>query len=160
MEQTLVIIKPDAFHRGFVGRIILRLEEKGLQMIGAKLIWLDDEILDRQYQHLLEKDFFEEIREFMKAGPVLVTSWAGIDCVQTVRLLCGITKAREAEPGTIRGDWAMSVMCNLVHASDSVENAKKEISLFFGQKELLHYQRIDMPVLYSRHEMPNDEMEV
>lgn len=160
MEKTFVMIKPDAFHRGFVGKIISRLEEKGLQMIGAKLVWLDDEILDKQYQHLSGKDFFKEIRDFMKVGPVLATSWEGVDCVETVRRLCGITKAREANPGTIRGDWAMSVMCNLIHASDSNENAKKEISLFFKQKELLHYQRIDMPVIYSKHEKPNSEMEV
>lgn len=154
MESSLILIKPDAFHRSLVGKSISRLEEKGLHLIGAKLIWLDDDILNTHYEHIANQPFFGEIKEFMTAGPVLATVWYGVDCIQTVRLLCGITKAREAEPGTIRGDWAMSVMCNLVHASDSKENAEKEISTFFKKHELLHYERVDMPFLYSKHENP------
>lgn len=154
MESSLILIKPDAFYRALVGRSISRFEEKGLQLIGAKLIWLNDEILNKHYAHISKQPFFEEIKQFMTAGPVLATVWSGVDCVQTVRRLCGITKAREADPGTIRGDWAMSVMCNLVHASDSLENAEKEISLFFQENELLKYERIDLPFLYSKHENP------
>ncbi len=157
MERTLMLIKPDAFNRALVGRIISRLEEKGLQLVGAKLIWLDDNILNKHYAHLSNQPFFEEIKNFMKAGPVLAMVCESLDCVQTVRRMCGITKAREAAAGTIRGDWAMSVMCNLVHASDSTENAKKEISMFFNEDELLHYERVDMPFLYSRHENPKIE---
>jgi nucleoside-diphosphate kinase len=157
MERTLVLIKPDAFHRALVGRCISRLEEKGLQLIGAKLIWLDDEVLNKQYQHLSNQSFFEEIKQFMKNGPVLATVWEGVDSVQTVRRLCGITKAREAEPGTIRGDWAMSVMCNLVHSSDSIENVEKELPIFFKESEIVYYERIDMPFLYSKRENPKIE---
>lgn len=152
MQQTMVLIKPDGFHRALVGRIISRFEEKGLLLVGAKLVQLDEETLNKHYKHLLNKPFFEEIKQFMRSGPVMSMVWEGVDSVQTVRHLCGITNAREAEPGTIRGDWGMSVMCNLVHASDSLENAEKEISLFFKIDELIQYERVDAPFLYSERE--------
>ena len=152
MERTFVMIKPDAFHRGFVGRIIAKFEQKGLKLVAAKMLMLNDEILEKMYAHLKDKPFFGEIKKFMKSGPVLATVWEGIDAVETVRKLLGKTKAREAEPGTLRGDWAMSVMCNLAHASDSQENAKKEISLFFSEEEILSYERAFDKYLYAKHE--------
>jgi len=152
MQQTLVLIKPDGFHRALVGRIISRFEEKGLRLVGAKIIHMDEATLDKHYVHLSDKPFFEEIKQFMRSGPVMSIVWEGFDCVQTVRNLCGITNAREAEPGTVRGDWGMSVMCNLVHASDSLESAEKEISLFFKADELIQYERVDTPFLYSERE--------
>jgi nucleoside-diphosphate kinase len=156
MEQTFALIKPDAFQRNLVGRIISRFEEKGLQLVAAKLIHLNDDIISKQYQHLADKPFFPEIRDFMTKSPVLATVWRGADCVETVRRLCGITKAREANPGTIRGDWAMSVMCNLVHASDSRENADFEISLYFSKEEILDYERNMTPFLYSIRERSDE----
>lgn len=161
MEQTFVLIKPDAFQRALVGRIMSRFEEKGLQLVAAKLILLSDKSVSKQYQHLADKPFFDEIRNFMQKGPVLATVWAGVDCVETVRRICGITKAREADPGTIRGDWAMSVMCNLVHASDSKTNADKEISMYFDRESILSYKQSTTPFLYSNRENPSDyNMEV
>jgi nucleoside-diphosphate kinase len=156
MERTLVLLKPDAFHRAVIGKIISRLEDKGLQLVGAKLIIADDSLLDTQYDHLASQPFFEEIKTFMKSGPILVTCWEGVDCVKTVRLICGITNAREATRGTIRGDWAMSVMCNLVHCSDSRDNAQKEVQMYFRDEELLSYERPDISYLYSERErQPN-----
>ena len=127
MERTLVLIKPDALQRDLVGEIINRLERKGLKLIGMKMIVLEDDLLDTHYSHLRERDFFEEIKTFMRSAPVIACCWEGVDCVNTVRLLCGVTNAREAEPGSIRGQFAMSVQSNLVHASDSLETAEAEI---------------------------------
>ena len=152
MERTLVLLKPDAFHRAVIGRIVSRLEDKGLQLVGARLIMAADSLLDNQYNHLASQPYFEEIKSFMKSGPILATCWEGVDCVKTVRLICGVTNAREAAPGTIRGDWAMSVMCNLVHCSDSIDNAQKEIQMYFKDEDLLSHERPDISCLYSERE--------
>jgi nucleoside-diphosphate kinase len=152
MERTLVLIKPDALQRDLVGELITRLERKGLKLIGIKMITLADETLDEHYSHLRERDFFGEIKTFMRSTPIVACCWEGTDCVNTVRLLCGITKAREAEAGTIRGDLAMSVQANLVHASDSVETAKVEIERFFKPEELFEYEDVLESFIYSHRE--------
>jgi nucleoside-diphosphate kinase len=152
MERTLVLIKPDAIQRDLAGDIITRLERKGLKLVGIKMISLDDELLDVHYSHLSGRDFFAEIKTFMRSTPVIACCWEGVDCVDTVRLLCGITKAREAEPGTIRGDLAMSVQANLVHASDSLETAQIEIERFFKPEELFDYEDVLQPFIYSSRE--------
>jgi nucleoside-diphosphate kinase len=152
MERTLVLIKPDAIQRDLTGDIITRLERKGLKLVGIKMISLDDELLDVHYSHLSGRDFFAEIKTFMRSTPVIACCWEGVDCVDTVRLLCGITKAREAEPGTIRGDLAMSVQANLVHASDSLETAQVEIERFFKPEELFDYEDVLQPFIYSSRE--------
>ena len=152
MERSLVFIKPDAFQRGLIGKIISRFEEKGLQLIGAKMMSLSDDMLDRHYSHLLTASFFPEIKTFMKSGPILAMCWEGADAVATIRTLCGITKAREAAPGTIRGDFAMSIQCNLVHASESLEAAAKELAMFFPERDLFPYKLVTSGVLYSSRE--------
>ena len=152
MERTLVLIKPDAIQRDLAGDIITRFERKGLKLVGIKMISLDDELLDVHYSHLSGRDFFAEIKTFMRSTPVIACCWEGVDCVDTVRLLCGITKAREAEPGTIRGDLAMSVQANLVHASDSLETAQVEIEHFFKPEELFDYEDVLQPFIYSSRE--------
>ena len=116
------------------------------------MISLDDELLDVHYSHLSGRDFFAEIKTFMRSTPVIACCWEGVDCVDTVRLLCGITKAREAEPGTIRGDLAISVQANLVHASDSLETAQVEIERFFKPEELFDYEDVLQPFIYSSRE--------
>src|SRR4051794_3311931 len=136
MERTLVLIKPDALQRELVGEIIKRLERKGLKLVGMKMMVLSDDLLEIHYSHLRGRDFFEEIKTFMRSTPVIACCWEGADCVNTVRLLCGVTKAREADPGSIRGEFAMSVQSNLVHASDSLETANAEIERFFKPEEL------------------------
>ena len=149
MERTLVLIKPDAVQRDLVGEIISIFERKGLKLVGMKMMSLTDQLLDEHYSHLREKSFFGEIKSFMKSTPVIACCIEGVDCVNTVRLLCGITKAREAAPGTIRGTYAMSVQANLVHASDSLETAQVEVPRFFKAEELFEYNDAVQSFVYS-----------
>ena len=153
MERTLVLIKPDAIQRGLVGRIVSRFEDKGLKLAGIKFMTLGDQLLNEHYSHLLDKPFFPGTRSFMQSTPVVAICWEGLDCVDTVRRLCGVTKAREAAPGTIRGDLAMSVKANLVHASDSVETAGAEVNRFFDDSELLEYASTMTGAIYSSDEI-------
>src|SRR6266568_2572855 len=152
MERTLVLIKPDAVQRDLVGEIITRLERKGLKLVGIKMMLLSNDLLEEHYNHLRERDFFTEVKTFMRSTPIITCCWEGVDCVNTVRLLCGITKAREAEPGTIRGELAMSVQANLVHASDSLDTAKVEVERFFKPEELFEYEDILHSYVYSSRE--------
>lgn len=152
MERTLVLIKPDAMQRDLVGELIQRFERKGLKLVGIKMMALPDELLDEHYSHLAGRDFFAEIKTFMRSTPVIACCWEGVDCVNTVRIMCGITKAREADPGTIRGDLAMSVQANLVHASDSLETAEVEIPRFFDDGELFEYEDVLNPFIYNSRE--------
>ena len=153
MERTLILIKPDAVARGLIGKVISRFEEKGLKLVGIKFLKLTDALLNEHYSHLADKPFFGGTKRFMQLTPVIAICLEGLDCVETVRRLCGITKAREAAPGTIRGDWAMSVQANLVHASDSIETAGKEISRFFDDSELFEYESALTRTIYSEDEV-------
>lgn len=152
MERTLVLLKPDALQRGLLGEIIARFERKGLKLIGMKMMQLEDALLDEHYSHLTHLPFFGEIKSFMMRAPVIATCWEGVDCIATVRAVCGITKSREAAPGTIRGDYAMSIQANLVHASDSVETAANEVPRFFREAELFSYDWALLPFLYTKQE--------
>ena len=152
MERTLVLIKPDAMQRDLVGELIQRFERKGLKLVGIKMMALSDELLDEHYSHLAGRDFFAEIKTFMRSTPIIACCWEGVDCVNTVRIMCGITKAREAAPGTIRGDLAMSVQANLVHASDSLETAEVEVPRFFKENELFDYEDVLNPFIYNSRE--------
>lgn len=152
IEKTLVLVKPDGVQRRLVGDVISRLERKGLQLLAAKFSWLTDEILRDHYSHLLDKPFFPEIAAFMQKAPVFISCWGGIDAVSTVRSLCGITKARDAQPGTIRGDFAMSIQANIVHASDSVEAAQGELMRFFAPSEILLFDDHLKDYVYSKSE--------
>ena len=153
MERTLVLVKPDAIVRGLIGRIVTRFEEKGLKLTGVKFMKLSDALLNEHYAHLADKPFFPGTRSFMQSTPVIAMCWEGLDSVETIRRLCGITKSREAAPGTIRGDFAMSVQANLVHASDSVETAKTEVRRFFTESELLEYEWPAIGSIYSKDEI-------
>src|SRR5262245_3663830 len=153
MERTLILIKPDAIVRGLIGKIISRFEEKGLKVVGLKFLKLTDALLNEHYSHLADKPFFGGTKRFMQLTPVIAICMEGLDCVDTVRRLCGITKAREAAPGTIRGDWAMSVQANLVHASDSIETAEKEVARFFDASELFEYDSAMTTLVYSEDEL-------
>lgn len=137
MEKTLVLIKPNAVQRGLVGEIIARFERKGLYLAGLKMMQLDDAILDEHYAHLKERAFFPYLKDSMMVSPVVAMCVAGLDAVETVRLMVGATNSRKALPGTIRGDFSMSGEQNVIHASDSVENAEIEIKRFFREGELM-----------------------
>ena len=152
MERTLVIIKPDAVQRGLIGEVTQRFEKKGLKLIGMKMIYLHDDMLKEHYSHLADKPFFPRITDFMKSSPSIVQVWAGLDVVNAVRILGGITKAREADAGSIRGDLAMSIQCNVLHASDSVENAEAEVKRFFKEDELYEYDKGEWMHVYAEDE--------
>lgn len=152
-EKTLIIIKPDALNRSLVGEIITRFERKGLKMVGMKMIRLDDQILTEHYSHLADKPFFPRIAKFMKGWPVIVMVLEGLEAVNSVRLITGETMGRRADAGTIRGDFSMSIQANIVHASDSVENAVVEVARFFKAEELHDWERMDLAVIYAEDEM-------
>ncbi len=151
-EKTLIIIKPDALNRALVGDIINRFERKGLKLVGLKMTQLDDKILVEHYSHLADKPFFPRIANFMKKWPVIVMVLEGLEAVDSVRLITGETLGRKADAGTIRGDFSMSIQANIVHASDSTENAVKEIKRFFKDEELFNWERLDLEVLYAEDE--------
>lgn len=153
MEQTLVIIKPAAVHRGLIGEIITRFEHKGLFIKGMKMVQLDEPILREHYAHLVNKPFFPDLLQSMMATPVIVMCIEGKDAVEVVRLMTGATCGRKAQPGTIRGDYSMSGQENVVHASDSVENAKIELNRFFSPEEILKYKPSDFRFYYAPDEV-------
>lgn len=152
MERTLVLIKPDGVQRGLVGEIVSRFEKKGLKMAGCKMISLDEAILREHYAHIADKPFFPGVANFMKSSPVIAMVWEGLECVEAVRLITGVTKGRTADAGTIRGDFAMSVSCNVIHTSDTVENAEKEVARFFNPDELFSYYKSEYEHVYNEEE--------
>ena len=152
MERTLVLIKPDAVQRGMIGLVTGRFESKGLKVAGLKLMQLTDGILNEHYGHLSDKPFFPRIKSFMRETPVVALCLEGVDAVEVARGLCGVTNARRAAPGTIRGDFGMSVQCNLVHASDSLETARAEVPRFFSEDELFAYAKAEDAVVYASDE--------
>ena len=141
MERVLVIIKPDAVNRNLVGEIITRFEQKGLLITGMKMKHLTDEELGEHYAHHKDKPFFRELVDFMKHSPSILMVLEGVKAVDAVRLMTGVTYGIEATPGTIRGDFSMSLSHTIVHASDSPENAEKEIAIFFKPEEIVSYTR-------------------
>lgn len=136
MQQTLVILKPSAIERGFVGPILERFQRKGLIISGMKMMQLDEQLLREHYAHLVDRPFFPLVLASMMASPVIVLCLKGLDAIRIVRLLTGATNGREALPGTIRGDFSVSGQENIVHASSSVEDAEIEIRRFFREDEL------------------------
>src|SRR5882762_6039269 len=152
MEQTVVLVKPDGVQRGLVGEIISRFEHKGLKLASVKMISLTDAILDEWYAHHKDKPFFPGLKSYMKSYPVIAMLWEGIDVVATVRTMIGITKAREATPGTIRGDFAMSQQYNLIHASEDLAAAEREQRIIFHDNEIFDWQKVDEVHIYLEEE--------
>lgn len=152
MQRTLILLKPDCVQRNLIGEIITRFERKGLKLVGMKMITLDDAILVEHYSHIADKAFFPEVRDFMKKSPVVALVLEGHSVVDVVRKLLGKTLGRDADIGTIRGDFSISIAANLVHASDSLETAGKEIARFFKDDELFDYQRVDVDFIYMSDE--------
>lgn len=152
MERTLVILKPGAVQRGLVGEIISRFEKRGLKLVAMKMKQLTPEILAVHYAHLLDKPFFPWLRDGMMAAPVVLCCWEGVEAVKVVREMAGVTNARKAAPGTIRGDYALSSQENVVHTSDSVENAEIELSRFFTAEDYCEYPSPLSQYLYAPDE--------
>ncbi|MCR8642290.1 nucleoside-diphosphate kinase [Paenibacillus sp. N1-5-1-14] len=141
MERTYLMVKPDGVQRGLVGEIVKRLEGKGFQLVGAKLMNVSREQAEYHYSDLSEKPFFGELIDFITSGPVFGMVWEGDQVIALSRTLMGKTNVLDAAPGTIRGDFALHTGMNLIHGSDSPENAEKEINNFFKPEEILDYNR-------------------
>lgn len=153
MDYCVVLIKPDGMQRGLMGEVVKRLEQKGLQLVGAKMLKMTDQILDKWYEHHIDKPFFPSLKAYMMQTPILATVWTGVETAKTIRILLGVTKGRDALPGTIRGDFAMSQQFNLVHASESAEAAQKEKSLIFTENEIFSWNKQDFPNIYAEEEI-------
>lgn len=152
LEKTVIILKPDAVNRALCGKLIERFEEKGLKISGLKMMRLTKELLGQHYAHHKAKPFFEELVKYMSSVPVIVIALEGNDAVAVVRKMVGVTLGREAEPGTMRGDYSMSNQNNLVHASATVEEAEIEVKRFFSANEVFDYSRADVDWIYSAAE--------
>lgn len=153
MEQTFIILKPSAISRGLVGDVITRFQRKGLAISGIKMMQLNEEILREHYAHLVDRPFFPTLVKSMMATPVIVMVLKGVDAVSVVRAMVGATNCRKAAPGTIRGDFGMSGQENIVHASDSPENAVIEIARFFKPEEVFDYTLLTTPATYAPDEL-------
>ncbi|MCC8154743.1 MAG: nucleoside-diphosphate kinase [Tannerellaceae bacterium] len=152
MERTLVILKPCTIERGLIGEIISRFEKKGLILAAMKMIWLTDKLLSEHYAHLKDQPFFQRVKDAMRVCPVIVCCWEGLEAIEVVRNMAGKTNGRLAAPGTIRGDYSMSVQENIVHASDSVATAEAEIKRFFDEDEVYTYTFSYLSNLYANDE--------
>ena len=131
-ESTFIMVKPDGVSRGLVGEVIRRLERKGLRLEKMRMLTIDEALARRHYAEHTEKPFFPELLDFVISGPVVAMEWSGEEAVAVARVLVGATDPKKANPGTIRGDYGLAVTHNLVHGSDSLESAGRELGLFFG----------------------------
>lgn len=141
MERTFVMVKPDGVQRNLIGEIVMRIERKGYQLIGAKLMMVSRELAEAHYAEHKGKPFFEELINFITSGPVFAMVWQGEQVIAAIRKLMGKTNPVEAEPGSIRGDYGISMGMNIIHGSDSPENAEREINLWFKPEELYDYEK-------------------
>ena len=141
MQRTLVLAKPDAVQRGLIGEIIGRFERKGLKVVGLRLLTVPREMAERHYAVHAGKHFYDGLVEFITSGPVAAIALEGPDAIAVVRLMVGKTMPNEADPGTIRGDYGISGLRNLIHASDAPETAESELALWFGEGVLVDYGR-------------------
>ncbi|MCH8292303.1 nucleoside-diphosphate kinase [Candidatus Poribacteria bacterium] len=148
-ERTLVLIKPDGVQRSLIGEIITRFERKGLKLAGLKLLKLPREKANELYEPHRGKFFYDYLIQFMTSTPIVAIALQGRNAIELVRLVNGATKPAESEPGSIRGDFSIDITHNVVHASDSPENAERELGILFDPGEILEYQRIDEAIIYS-----------
>ena len=141
MEKTLVLVKPDGVQRGLVGKIIGRLEHKGFRLAALKLMNVSSKLAEEHYGEHVDKPFFGNLVRFITSSPIVAMAIEGENAVQVVRTTMGLTNPQEAAPGTIRGDFGLTIGMNLIHGSDSGESAVRELDLFFGPSEILEYSR-------------------
>ncbi|CAH2010012.1 unnamed protein product [Acanthoscelides obtectus] len=136
-ERSFIMIKPDGVQRGLVGEIIKRFEQKGFKLVALKFVWPTEDLLKKHYADLSDKPFFPALVKYMASGPVVPMVWEGLNVVKTGRVMLGATNPADSAPGTIRGDLCIQMGRNICHGSDSVESAKKEIGLWFTEKEVV-----------------------
>lgn len=145
MERTLVLVKPDGVQRGLIGEIVGRFERRGLKLLGMKFMQITPELAAEHYGVHRERPFYASLVEYITSGPVVAMVWEGKDAILAVRNTMGATNPTNSAPGTIRGDLGVEIGRNLVHGSDSPENAAKEVALFFSANELVAWQRANDP---------------
>lgn len=148
-ERTLIAVKPDGVQRRLIGQIIQRFEMRGFQLVGLKMLQVSEELLSQHYTSLCKKSFYPSLLHYMTSGPVVAMVWEGHNVVRSSRMLVGNTNPVEAPPGTIRGDFCAHISRNVIHASDSVEVAQKEIELWFHNSELIEWECCDHSNLYQ-----------
>lgn len=153
VTRTAVLVKPDGLQRGLIGEIVNRFERKGLKLVGIKMLHMTDEMLSEWYAEHKDKSFFNDLKSFMGSMPIIAMVWQGIDAVPVVRKLVGTTLGREAEAGSIRGDFGMSQQFNLIHASSEDEAAEREIKIIFDQDELFDYKWAMKDLVYAEEEL-------
>ncbi len=141
MEKTFLMVKPDGVQRNVIGEIVARFEKKGYHLAGAKLMQIPTELAEEHYGEHKERPFFGELVDFITSGPVFAMVWEGENVILTARQMMGATNPKDAAPGTIRGDFAVTVGKNMIHGSDSAESAEREIGLFFKEEELVSYEK-------------------
>src|SRR5690625_5221896 len=141
MENTFIMVKPDGVQRGLIGEVVKRFEEKGFTLVGGKLMNISTELAKEHYGEHKERPFFGELVDFITSGPVFAMVWQGENVISTARNMIGATNPSEATPGSIRGDFAVTVGKNIIHGSDSAESAEREINLFFTSEEKLNYSK-------------------
>ena len=149
MERTFSMLKPDAVQRCLAGEIIGRFEKRGLKLVALKLMIISREMAERHYAEHVGKPFFNDLADFITSGPVVAMVWEGQNAVQVVRNMMGKTDPQEAAPGTIRGDYGLFTGNNIVHGSDSLESAAREINLFFSPEEIITWQKDSDHWIYS-----------
>lgn len=140
-ERTLVILKPDAVQRGLIGEILPRFERKGIKFVGMKMMKLSNVLLEKHYAQHRGKNFFEPTKKYMQMMPVLAAVLEGQEVVRVVRAICGPTESKDAPQGTIRGDFSMTIARNIIHSSEDIRAARREIKLYFKPSELFNYER-------------------
>ena len=152
MEYSVILVKPDGVQRGLIGEIMHRFERKGFRLAALKMVNMTDEMLDEWYAHHKEKPFFPALKSYMQSYPVVAMLWEGLDAAVSIRKMVGVTRARDAEPGTIRGDFAMSQQYNLIHASESSDAAEKERKIIFTNDEIFDWEKHDYTHIYLEEE--------
>ncbi|GAA0347593.1 nucleoside-diphosphate kinase [Bacillus carboniphilus] len=148
MEKTFLMVKPDGVQRNLIGEIVARFEKKGFQLVGAKLMSIPRELAETHYGEHKERPFFGELVDFITSGPVFAMVWQGENVIATARQMMGSTNPKDAQPGTVRGDYAVTVGKNIIHGSDSPESAEREISIFFKSEELVDYSNVSNEWIY------------
>ena len=147
MQKSLVLLKPDCIQKGYIGEVLSRFEKKWLKVVAMKMIEMSDELIKDHYSHLSDKPFFPEIVNYMTMCPIVAMILEGDDSIETLRTMCGATDPLQAAPGTVRGDLALTIRYNVVHASDGEDAAKEEIARFFNEDEIFGYKKINDGVL-------------
>lgn len=151
--RTAVLVKPDGLQRGLIGEIIARFERKGLKLVGIKMLHMTDDMLAEWYVEHKDKSFFSDLVGFMGSMPIVAMAWEGIDAAPVVRKLVGTTLGREAEAGSIRGDFGMSQQFNLIHASANSAAGERELTIVFDEDELFSYQSGMDRLIYAEEEL-------